>query len=330
MTVKALLNSGAPEKPTIALTYAMNEKRDPQMNGGSEEMRVKVKHRNCVSDVNEEIVDYKTTVFKDKDSSSDKIWLWDVELAMDTSKVMGDSTLVSGSANDFTVLMCIRTEMWNKEGSSDAMISYDETNVEVDVVLATDFKDYKIEARADEKRGVGGSADIEYKVKTCLCNDNFDCVNEQRHPNQMIRICTETDDDRVEMEDIRLMELYQGGDWKHTAVKDRKKDALTSVEKFNFQKDGRQITVVETTALPVFFDRQSDPKEIEVRGTALMRFYGSRQRQLRRLEDDPSIAAEEDFSLKIELDPTLVDASATAFKSGLALLLSCAALLWLL
>jgi hypothetical protein len=133
------------------------------------------------------------------------------------------------------------------------------------------------------------------------------------------------------MMDIREMEFYQNDVWKHTAVRDRSADKLTAVNKFSLQKNGRQITVVETTALPVFFENPDppagqNPTRIEVKGVALMRFVGGN----RRLEDDPEVAGEEEFSLNINLDPTEIDASPTSVSSGLSLLVSAMALALLL
>jgi hypothetical protein len=57
-----------------------------------------------------------------------------------------------------------------------------------------------------------------------------------------------------------------------------------------------------------------------------MRFVGGN----RRLEDDPEVAGEEEFSLNINLDPTEIDASPTSVSSGLSLLVSAMALALLL
>jgi hypothetical protein len=244
---------------------------------------------------------------------------------------MGDALLVTGTNDNFAVKMCVRSEMYNRVDGQEAMISFDETNVQVDVVLSANFEDLFITARADEQREVGGSADVEYTVEACICNESYDCAPEDKHPNEMIRICTRTVDSRVEMMDIREMEFYQNDVWKHTAVRDRSADKLTAVNKFSLQKNGRQITVVETTALPVFFENPDppagqNPTRIEVKGVALMRFVGGN----RRLEDDPEVAGEEEFSLNINLDPTEIDASPTSVSSGLSLLVSAMALALLL
>ena len=147
----------------------------------------------------------------------------------------------------------------------------------------------------------------------------------------MLRICTSTVDSRVEMLDIRKMQFYQNEVWKHTAVDDRQADQVTAVNKFSTQKNDKQITVVETTALPVFFENPApsdddDPIPIEVKGTALMRFVTGR----RHLEDDPAVAGEGEFVVNIHLDRTELDSAAPSAAGAFALLLSAAALVLML
>ncbi|KAL3909930.1 MAG: hypothetical protein SGILL_007893 [Bacillariaceae sp.] len=325
-------DNGQPDQPLIALTYEMNKSREPT-NGGDEELRIKVRHNDCTSDVDSQVIAFNNIVKSSSglQASSDNELLWDVNLSLFTNNVMSDTKLVTGTNDDFQVRMCVRAEFINKFNNQEAMIAYDETNVNVDVVLATSFDDLFITARADAKREVGGDVDVEFSVNACLCNENYDCTTEDRHPNQMLRICTSTVDSRVELMDIRTMQFYQDDAWRHTAVEDRQADQLTAVNKFSTQKNNKQMTVVETTALPAFFENPSpssgsDPTRIEVKGTALLRFVGSG----RRLEDDPEVAGEGEFLVSINLDPTELDAAAPSMATALALFLSTVALIFTL
>jgi hypothetical protein len=121
----------------------------------------------------------------------------------------------------------------------------------------------------------------------------------------MLRICVESDDDRVEINAVKELTLTQDGSAIIKPILDAEPtNPSTTVSKYD-NSAGRQYIAVETTLLTEFFFNDPNPGPITIKGVARMQF--PEKRRLRQLQTEPTLAGESEFDFTIPYDPEPVN-----------------------
>ena len=256
---------------------------------------------------------------------------WDVGLELDTHNVRMNTDLWTGNEWDFILKLCVRTTMKKSDDGKWRDISYDETNLNVDVELMSNFNVASIGARADKIQSKDESADVTYSTNACICDKNEKCLTPppEHHPNEQLRVCITSNDNTVEILDIEEFKLMQGGSMVTKAIDDRKSDAVTTVT--IKEKDARRMAIVDTPLLKDFFFHNDNPDPINVEGIAYMAFP-AKTRALRVADVEIEVAGKGEFDVDVpfvnrEFSDTEVDDSAFIPMRSLAIILGAAVMM---
>ncbi|KAL3909692.1 MAG: hypothetical protein SGARI_002473 [Bacillariaceae sp.] len=300
--VSTEFNGGSNKDPQIVLTYIMNRDRKPlTKNDKQETMSVHVFNHGCggIEVDDEEVRMKEMRVSKKMDRNIDPYDAYDVVLELDTHNVRMNTDLWTGSEWDFVLKLCVRTIMKKYEDKNWRDISYDETNLNVDVELMSNFNIASIGARADKIQSKDESADVTYKAIACVCDTGEKCLSPppDHHPNEQLRVCIRSNDDTVEIFDIDEFKLMQDNGMVTTAITDRKRDAVTRVT--IREKGNRRMAVVDTPLLKEFFFHKDSPGDLKVEGIAYMAFPAKTRRVLRTAEIEIDVAGKGEFDLSV-------------------------------
>ena len=322
-------NGGWSKDPQIILTYIMNENRKP-LAVDNEEMTVQVFNHGCGgTEIDKQEIWMKEVRLSNK-KDRDFNCAWDVVLELDTHNVRMNTNLWTGNEWEFILKLCVRTTMQVNEENRWREISYDETNLNVDIELKSNFDVAKIGARADKIQTKDESADVTYEAIACVCDSKEKCLDPppDYHPNEQLRVCVRSNDDTVEIFDIEEFKLMQDGKMVTKAIDDRKSDAVTTVT--IKEKGSRRMAVIDTPLLKEFFYHDDNPGDINVEGIAYMAFPAkTRRRVLRNGELEIGVAGTGEFDVNVpfvkednaELDAAFVMMSRFAFIVTAAIVL---------
>jgi hypothetical protein len=334
--VHAKFPPGSSGSAQIALTYFLNSKRNivPNPSGtNNERMNVFVSRYNNCGPSNEDasfislanIVPAASGIPGKPTPPNSSVKAYDVNLALSTSLVDTRKnwwTKPTDDVDHFTLGFCVRTELEHSYLNKWTKVAFDETNVEVEIKLDAKFGPLVIQATADQRQVDKASAAVSYAVKACVCSQTNICVTTPPpfHPNQDLRVCVQSLDPTVEINNISQMTLSQTGTPIVTVVAgELATSPLTTMGSAIL--GARQIYWVETPLLAQFFT-SSNPGAIKADGTALMQFA---RRKLRNLEE---IAGQGEFTVDVPYDPNLEsDTAAPKNTSYAALVTALAALI---
>jgi hypothetical protein len=99
---------------------------------------------------------------------------------------------LTGDPSDFTLPLCIRTEMQNLVGGLKGLVAYDETNIKVDIQLTATLGPLFISADADMRQSVDQQTNVVFPALAWQGDESNICIDEAQHPNEDIRVCVQS------------------------------------------------------------------------------------------------------------------------------------------
>jgi hypothetical protein len=265
--------------PRVILTYSFNDERQPTPGNPNpnEELEVIIFQKDCLPGQelsNSEIWPSNPALSTSGLVPADGTAKWDVVLNVNTEAVRANNDgLWGGNPFDFNIFMCVQSKLKARKSASDSWvdIAYDQTKITVRVVLEKEFGPSGIHVVKDNQDSYTQAAKVEYQVNAFECNLNTS-NGPPHHPNQMLRICVESDDDRVEINAVKELTLTQDGSAIIKPILDAEPtNPSTTVSKYD-NSAGRQYIAVETTLLTEFFFNDPNPGPITIKGVVRMQF----------------------------------------------------------